>query len=119
MIHGPLTEVLPFIKGMLCGSLVIGSFTVPNGLLVQVALLIIAALVFLNEMFMFGRELHLLSFLLSLVAGLVLGAVFAVAGLIGPWVVVVFVVTATVYLYELMNRKDTGKRIPASEHPGD
>jgi hypothetical protein len=119
MEHGPLVEALPFIKGLLCGSMVIGSLAVPNGILVQLALFLIAALVFLDALFMFGREIHLLSFLLSLMAGLILGIVFALSGLIGPLMVVAFVVMAMVYLYEFMGHREARKERPepgAKEH---
>ncbi len=112
MEHGPLVEGFPLVKGLLCGSLVAGSLTVQYGILVQAALLIIAALVFLDTLFIFDRETHLMSFLAAMVLGAILGVAFALAGLIGLYMLIIFIVMTIVYLYEFMSYRE-GRRVKA------
>lgn len=108
--HGPLVEGLPLLKGAICGSLLAGSLAAPYGPLAQAALFIIAALVFLDTLFIFGRELHLVSFLASVLLGAVAGVLFLLAGLLGAYILVVLVVMTIVYLYEFMTYRE-GRRV--------
>ncbi len=112
MEHGPLVEGFPLVKGILCGSLLAGSLTMPYGILVQAALFIIAVLVFLDSVFIFGRETHILGFLAAMLLGAVLGIAFALAGLIGLYMLVTFVVMTIVYLYEFMSYRE-GRHVKA------
>jgi hypothetical protein len=104
--HGPLVEGFPLVKGLLCGSLLAGSATVPYGMLVQTVLFIIAAAVFLDTLFIFGREVHLLGFLAAMVFGAAVGVAFALASLIGPYMLVIFIAMLIVYLYEFMSYRE-------------
>ena len=112
MEHGPLMEGFPVLKGLLCGSLLAGSFTVPYGLLVQLVLLMIAAMIFLDSVFVFHKETHLVSFFMFLALGIVFVLSSLLAGLLEVYLLVIFVALGIVYLYEFMlyreNRKKRG-----------
>jgi hypothetical protein len=108
--YGPLVEGFPVVKGILCGSLVAGSLTIPYGIVFQSALFIIAAAVFLDAVFIFGRETHILSFLAAMLLGAILGVLFALAGLIGLYMLIILVVMTIVYLYEFMSYRE-GRRV--------
>lgn len=108
MEHGPLLGGLPLLKGFLCGSLVACSLAAPYGFPAQAALFVVASLVFLDSLFAFGHEVHILGFLASMVVGGAAGLGLSLAGLIGPYLLVVFVVLALVYLYEFMGGRGRG-----------
>jgi len=110
MKHGPLVEGFPLIKGVLCGSLLGGSFTAPYGLLVQIVFFMIAALIFLDSAFVFHRETHLVSFFLFLVLGLVFTFSFLLAGLMELYLLVMFVVMGIIYLYEFMLYRESRQK---------
>lgn len=110
--QGPLVEGLPLLKGAICGSLIAGSLAAPYGPAAQVALFIIAALVFLDTAFIFGREMHLVSFLASVLLGVVATVLLFLAGLLGTYLLVVLVVMTIVYLYEFMTYRE-GRRVRA------
>jgi hypothetical protein len=105
MEHGPLLGGLPLIKGFLCGSLLAGSLAALYGIPAQTVLFVMAALVFLDSLFTFGREIHILGFLASMVIGGAAGLASSLAGLMWPYLLVVFVMLALVYLYEFMGRR--------------
>ncbi|MCK4714337.1 MAG: hypothetical protein KAT35_02090 [Candidatus Aenigmarchaeota archaeon] len=110
MEHGPLVEGFPVIKGILCGSLLAGSFTAPYGLLVQIVFFIIAALILLDSVFVFHRETHIVSFFLFLALGLVFTFSSLLAGLLELYLLVIFVVLGIVYLYEFMLYRETRQK---------
>ncbi len=101
-----LVEGVPFIKGLLCGSLAAGSLTVPYGIPAQVALFVIAVMIFLDAVFVFGRESHILSFLAAMLLGVILEIASVLAGLTSLYMLITFVVMTIVYLYEFMSYKE-------------
>ena len=110
MKHGPLVHGFPVIKGFLCGSLLAGSLLAPYGILAQVALFIIAALIFLDSMFLFNKELHLLSFLVAVVVGFFVGLLSVLISLLSPYLLIIFIAMAIVYLYEYMSYQESRKK---------
>ena len=110
MKHGPLIEGFPILKGLLCGSLLAGSLTVPQGIIVQIAIFIIAALIFIDSLFVVHREPHIMSFLITMLFGAVVGIFFALAELISLYMLIIFVAMAILYLYEFMSYRETHKR---------
>jgi len=110
MEHGPLLEGFPLIKGVICGSLLAGSLISLYGLAVQIFFLAIAALIFLDSLFVFNREPHLISFLVFVAIGAVLAFSALAAGLIGLHFLIVFIAMGMIYLYEFMLYRETRSR---------
>ena len=106
MEHGPLIEGFPLLKGLVCGSLIAGSFTIPLGILVQIALFIIAVLVFFDTILITHKQPHIVSFLIFMFIGIIAGISFALANLIDPYMLVIFVVMAILYLYEYLSYRE-------------
>ncbi len=98
----PLLRGLPLAKGFICGSLLAGAIAVPYGILVQLALLVIAAMVFIDTSCVFGRERHILSFSALLALGLVLGLLSAVISLISTYMLFVFIAMTVLYVHEYL-----------------
>lgn len=109
MPREPLVRGHPFIKGMLTGSLIVGAFSPQYGIFAQIVLLLFAAMIFLDACFIYGRDTHLLTFLTMIVVGIVVGVVFALAGLMDLYLVVVLVSMAIVYLHIFMIHRERRK----------
>lgn len=110
MKHGPLVHGSPVIKGFLCGSLLAGSLAAPFGIIAQLALFVIACLIFLDSIFLFNKELHLLSFLLAAIVGFFISLLSTLLALLSPYLLIIFIVMAIVYLYEYMSYRESRKK---------
>jgi UDP-N-acetylmuramyl pentapeptide phosphotransferase/UDP-N-acetylglucosamine-1-phosphate transferase len=106
----PISGLIPFIKGLVAGTLLVGAFSAPYGILVQVFLFIIAAAIFLDDVLSKGRPQHLLTFLIAMAIGIAIGVGFAIAQLVNISLVLAFVLMTVVYLYEFMSYRE-GKRV--------
>jgi hypothetical protein len=95
----PLLKGYPLIKGFLCGSLFIGSVAAEHIVPLRVLIFIIAGLVFMDAVFKFGDEPHILSFLAMVGIGLFVGLIAAISGFVNQYVLVMLILITLVYTH--------------------
>jgi len=81
----PLVRLPVAAKGFLCGSLLAGSVAIPYGLPVQVLMLTLSIIMFLESIFAFGRSRSTLSFSAAMVVGMIALAAVALIRVIAEY----------------------------------
>ena len=95
---GPLTDLRSIIKGVVSGSLVIGSILNELGFAVQAVLFVIGIIVFLDSIIPFGKEAYILTTVIFVVIGGLLSLVLSLTGLGVYWILIAVILGVAVYL---------------------
>ena len=103
--HIPMLRSGPILKGFFSGSLVAGSIGVPYGILIQIALFILAAILFVESNFTFGRSKYILSNVAMGMLGIIVGIAFWVAGQIEIYIAIILLGVAVTYIIEYVKKK--------------
>ena len=102
-----LTNIRSILKGLVSGSLIIGSILNNLGFAVQAALFIIGLFIFLDSIMPFGREAFILSTIIFAVIGGIISIVLSLTGSGIYWIIIVIILAVVVYLVRVL--EITGK----------
>ncbi len=93
-----LTDIRSVLKGLVSGSLIIGSILNDLGFAVQAVLFIIGLLIFLDSIMPFGREAFVVTTVIFAVIGGFLSLLLSLMGSGVYWIAVAVVLAVVVYL---------------------
>ena len=105
----PLVSGFYLARGFFCGSVLAGAILTPYGILVSMALLAIAIVIFIDSIFIYHRKPYFFCFLLAFMAGIGLCMLFWVAGIVNIYMLVVFIMMSIAYLHQYMSYKEGRK----------
>ena len=104
MIERELTDRLCMLKGFVSGSLFAISILSGYGFSAQTAIFVIAAILFMENVFDLGRQSHVFTAVLLNLFGIALAAVLWGHGLIFPHTILIAILAILLYGYLIYKR---------------